>query len=57
MPAFDFATSRTSGATARIRAMTVVTSSGPLPQLPPTASAPQAWSAVTACSGETPIIV
>ena len=37
--------------------MTATISSGPLPQLPPTASAPQAVSAATACSGETPIIV
>ena len=37
--------------------MTGISSSGPFPQLPPTASAPQASSAATACSGETPIIV
>ena len=37
--------------------MTPSSSSGPLPQLPPTASAPHARRATTACSGETPIIV
>ena len=40
-----------------MRVTTVRSSSGPLPQLPPTASAPQAVSPATACSGETPIIV
>ena len=34
-----------------------MSSSGPLPQLPPTASAPHAVSEATACSGLTPIIV
>jgi hypothetical protein len=57
MPAFDFATSKASGFAARIRWITVRSSSGPLPQLPPTASAPQAVIAATACSGDTPIIV
>ena len=57
IPAFDLATRTTSGSAARIRSMTVISSSGPLPQLPPTASAPHALSDATACSGETPIIV
>ena len=42
MPALDLATRTTSGAAARILAMTGMSSSGPLPQLPPIASAPQA---------------
>ena len=37
--------------------MTGMSSSGPFPQLPPTASAPHPARASTASSGETPIIV
>ena len=57
MPALDLATSRAAGTAACIRVITGTISSGPLPQLPPTASTPRAVSASTACSGETPIIV
>jgi hypothetical protein len=48
MPALDFATRMASGAAARILAMTGTSSSGPFPQLPPTASAPHARSDVVA---------
>jgi hypothetical protein len=57
IPAFDFATRTTSGSTARIRSITGTSSSGPLPQFPPTASAPHATIASTACSGGDAIIV
>ena len=57
IPAFDLATSTMSGAIACIFSTTGSSSSGPLPQFPPMASAPAAASAATAVSGETPIIV
>ena len=57
MPTLPFATSIASGNAARIRSMTGTSSSGPLPQLPPTAAAPASSSAAAACSGVTPIIV
>src|SRR3972149_4501684 len=57
IPAFASPTRTASGAAARILAMTGTSSSGPLPQLPPIASAPHSTRARTARSGETPIIV
>ena len=57
MPTFDLATSRASGCAACILAMTGVSSSGPLPQLPPNAWTPSSARAAAARSGETPIMV